>query len=707
MPPGEPPRIPIGLDAYRYIDRWPAIRIGARTTMRSTYDRTGGNEAADASHFLRELGPGDDLALDVKGTGVLHFARANRWHGSPWHYLVDGTDTVVGEAATATPDAPVIPDTFLPASAFPTPLALTWPITQGGDVSWVPVSFEQSLAIAFGRTHYGTGYFIYSTYDPGAAFSQPISTWDPSTPPAPDALALLASAGGDIAPTGTGVDDRSGTLDVPPATAATIVDLQGPAVVRLLRLTAPESAAEALGQARLRVTWDARALPSVDAPIPLFFGAGTLFNRGGVEYLVRSVPLGIHFTNGTIELSTYFPMPFQRSAHLELVGGASALSNLAWEVRTVPSTDPPNHMGYFHATYHDQGTPTPGDDLVLLDTTSDEGGGDVCGSFVGTSFIFSHAAVLTTLEGDPRFFFDGSGTPQGQGTGTEEWGAGGDYWNGGVVTTLPLAGHPVGAPSAAASMNADDRVESAYRFLLADLFPFGQSARIQLEHGGLDDSTEHYESVTYWYGLPSACLVQTDALHVGDPVDEAAHAYDSPDAVGVDTLTSRYELGVDHLNGDPTQAEVYPATTDSGRHTTGTTEFVLAIRPDNFGVLLRRKLDYGFADQAAEVFVADDTPGAALAPAGTWYLAGSNTCVYSFPAAETGVSPPALETSNRRWRDDEFLLPRALTQGRAAIRIRLVYAPPSAPIVAGAPPLPSAWSEYRYTAYSYVMPTAP
>ena len=37
-----------------------------------------------------------------------------------------------------------------------------------------------------------------------------------------------------------------------------------------------------------------------------------------------------------------------------------------------------------------------------------EGGGrDFCGSFVGTSFTFSDRAVLTTLEGDPRFFLDG------------------------------------------------------------------------------------------------------------------------------------------------------------------------------------------------------------------------------------------------------------------------------------------------------------
>ncbi|HEY1791094.1 MAG TPA: hypothetical protein VGJ73_23295, partial [Verrucomicrobiae bacterium] len=48
----EPAAIPSGLDAYREWARWPSQRIGMRAYMRSTYDRRGGNEGADASHFL-------------------------------------------------------------------------------------------------------------------------------------------------------------------------------------------------------------------------------------------------------------------------------------------------------------------------------------------------------------------------------------------------------------------------------------------------------------------------------------------------------------------------------------------------------------------------------------------------------------------------------------------------------------------------------
>src|SRR5271167_149283 len=61
----EPRPIPVGLDAYRAWERWPDQRIGMRAYMRSTYDRRGGNEGADASHFLYQRSQG------FTGTGSL------------------------------------------------------------------------------------------------------------------------------------------------------------------------------------------------------------------------------------------------------------------------------------------------------------------------------------------------------------------------------------------------------------------------------------------------------------------------------------------------------------------------------------------------------------------------------------------------------------------------------------------------------------
>src|SRR5262249_51545786 len=143
-------------------------------------------------------------------------------------------------------------------------------------------------------------------------------------------------------------------------------------------------------------------------------------------------------------------------------------------------------------------------------------------------------------------------------------------------------------------------IESAYRFLLADLMPFGKNALIRLEHGGQNESTEHYHTLAYWYGRNRASLTNSDELKIGDESSEQAHRYSSPDASAPYQITSRYEWGMDTLNGK----EIYPPHADIGRRTAGTSEFNLKIEPHNFGVLLRRKLDYQFPNQRAEVFVA-------------------------------------------------------------------------------------------------------
>ena len=704
---GEPPVIPVGLDAYRQWDQWPLQRIGARAYMRSTYDRRGGNEGADASHFLYQNADDFNVTLDVEGhPGVLYFARYNHWHGSPWHYVVDGVDTIVKETSTADPNKPVAGSTFEPKALFPKPLAWTWSDTKGADLSWVPIGFEKSFLMAYSRTRYGTGYYIFHQYAPGTKLSRQIEAWDAKTPPADDVLELIGRSGSQLVKPMV-----KGKLDLPAGRTARVTrgafakeaTRSGADTVmqlRALTFSVPKASAVDFGRARLRIKWDGRKEASVDAPVALFFGAGTLYNRDDREHLVKAFPVNVRFAGERVELACYFPMPFVNSATIELVGAETKVEDVQWSVAFDAFMTPLDHAGYFHATYRDHPSPERGKDLVLLDTRGIEGSQDWTGSFIGTSFIFSHNAVLTTLEGDPRFFFDDSNSPQAYGTGTEEWGGGGDYW-GGRNMTLPFAGHPCGAPSAKEAKNDLDKIQSAYRFLLADLFPFGKNARIQLEHGGENESKEHYETVTYWYGLPGASLVQTDELKVGEEASEKSHEYVSPDASEPYSIESRYELGVDRLKDQ----EIYPAHSDTGRTTTGTSEFSLKIDPENWGVLLRRKLDYQFPNQRAEVFA---QAGDAWESAGVWYTAGSNTCIYSNPKEELGATQHNVQTSNRRFRDDEYLIGRELTRGQSSIRVRIKFTPVDRPLFPGGPfPEKPAWSEIRYTAYSYVMPKGP
>ena len=714
-----PPQIPIGVDAIQQWQRWPYLRIGVRCYMRSTFDRSGGNDNADAAHFIRQLDDSHNVALDEAGPGVLLFARYNHWHGSPWQYLVDGGETIVSETSTRDPVHPARDSVFEPAALLPRGLNYTWSQTKGADLSWTPIPFERQLQIAYGHAHYGTGYFIFWKVLPGLKCLAPqIKSWGTNSTIPRDVIELVDRSGTDIAPRTGDVADEKGRIALKPRQESTVWESRsGPAMIRRIAFRVPDDVAERLAAARLQIFWDGRKEPSVDAPLGLFCGAGSLLRDPAQEYIVKSFPMTIRHQDHAYEFATYFPMPFERSASVRLINSTEYdVPGIEWEVRHEPYRDPPNWVGQFHATYRDFPDPKRGEDLELLDTRKVEGGGDWCGHIVGTTYTFTRNGNLTTLEGDPRFYLDDSLSPQGQGTGSEEWGGGGDYW-GGERMTLPFAGHPVGRP--VGKMKTDlDKVHSAYRFLLSDLIPFGRNARFTLEHGGANESSEHYETVTCWYGRQQAGLVLTDELDVGNAASEAVHSYTSPDATSPEKLESRHEVGVDHVPAKGGgQVEIVPKTTDDGRRTKTESEFILKVRPDAIGVMLRRRLDLQYPNQKAIVYVADgDVESPKWKEAGTWYTAGGNSVVFGDPRVvpekerrqHVELMPPVhiVQTSNRRWRDDEFLLPPRLTRGRSKIRVKCKFVPTGLPLMPDRPADEEAWTEFRYWAYCFMVPGA-
>jgi hypothetical protein len=62
----------------------------------------------------------------------------------------------------------------------------------------------------------------------------------------------------------------------------------------------------------------------------------------------------------------FFSTPFFRSAAIQLQGGASGIASVQSKIRYAPFKDAANQGGYFHTTYCDPPTPTPGKDLVPL-----------------------------------------------------------------------------------------------------------------------------------------------------------------------------------------------------------------------------------------------------------------------------------------------------------------------------------------------------
>ena len=125
-------RIPSAWTPTGMWDRWPYQRIGARAYMRSTYDRAGGNERADASHFLYQLADDFNVTLDVEGPGHPLLRPLQPLARQPLA-LRGGRQGPHGAAKPARP-IPMHPapnSVFLPRELFPRPLAWTWADTKG------------------------------------------------------------------------------------------------------------------------------------------------------------------------------------------------------------------------------------------------------------------------------------------------------------------------------------------------------------------------------------------------------------------------------------------------------------------------------------------------------------------------------------------------------------------------------------------------
>lgn len=458
------PIVPIADDAYTMWWMWPWQRIGAR---------------AQVQRF------GDGETLDAQGPGVMYFMQ----YEGQRPFEVDGTK-----------------HERLELGSVPYPLALNT-ATPYSELRWTPISFTDRLR-ASGDI---AGEAIFHRYSADIPLSRPIVSWKGVDPPDHESLEMIRQAGTRLFPyaemesfTASWSDAIGGggpyfgslLYRVRPNTKGYAFERQHvdePHLVRAIVFTIPKANLDTWERARLQIWWDGRDAPSVDAPLSLFFGAGTLYNPDDREYLVKGFPSWIRFDDTTVTLACYWPMPFFESARLSLYHPDPSAITAPATVRILyePFEAPANHLGYFHGTFHAHEA-TTGDKLPVLNTRGAEGESEWSGSYVGMSWVYSGDA------GSPHYSFDGGASMVGR---TPRWGS--------TTITLPLAGRPVDARE---GQDARARIHSAYRFHLADLMPFGREATISLE----STNTNAHESVAYWYGIPAPSLIETDRVVMSD-----------------------------------------------------------------------------------------------------------------------------------------------------------------------------------------------
>src|SRR5437764_1450558 len=84
------------------------------------------------------------------------------------------------------------------AAPLPSPLAYTSASTNGADLSWVPIPFEKSFRMAYARTRYGTGYYIYQRFVPGTKLSHSIRSWNKTQQPDKKLFNIINRSGNNL-----------------------------------------------------------------------------------------------------------------------------------------------------------------------------------------------------------------------------------------------------------------------------------------------------------------------------------------------------------------------------------------------------------------------------------------------------------------------------------------------------------------------------
>jgi len=636
------PPLYLGLDAYRHLDKLSYLEVGDRVEGASTADPGGSN--ADNTHVVRVLPDGEHVLFDQSGPGIMTFMRMQENYGGPWNLSLDGHFSTTVNTSDLGQTQPVNDL----ASTFPYPLSLNPQQSQGSSIVATSIPFQQSMQWTSQHAN-GNFYALYRKLPYGST----LHTWN-GQEPVNDVVRLLRCAGSDIAP--QSISQRQGNLTLAAHRETPVVTLNGPAQIRALEFQVSPQEMVGFGNARLLIYWDGETHPSVNAPIKFLAGDGAGIYFPGNRQLVQGWIAGMsQDQTGAMDVHLYWPMPFSSRARIAILTD-SPLKGIRWSVRYEPFPDPPQWWGTFHATYTGVIQPRPGQDMTFLDVKGS-------GKLVGTVINFS--APDSTLEGDPHIYLDESKTPQIAVTGTEEWGLGGNYWNGGHQVSLPLGGLPSSIDNPPGT-NIDGA--ALYRFLVADSIPFNRHLLVRWEHGGLDESTHPYRATTLWYGkLAQTALLSDDTLPAA-PASRLAHHY-AATGERIYQLTAAYEYLVHN-----------PLITAAGTTLTGTASFTMQLDRHNVGAFLRRTFDDCVTDQRANIYLDGNF-------AGTWYDAG----------ASNGVG---VDGHRRCWRDEDFPLPASLTAGKSSVNVRVVFLPTT-------DPRNSDWTAFRYSLYSFVMPPSP
>ncbi len=487
-----------GLSAIYRLDTLARFSTAVKVGSVSSYDRTGGNDDGFSGQysFLRKE-PGGLVIADLTGPGVIY----RIWTPTPTDDVVefyfDGETT----PRLSVPFRELFTGTHPP---FVSPIVGSG---AGGFYSYLPIGFARSVKVlvrAEKVQFYQINYAIYPA-DAGIETipAAPDRTW---TDDVEKARALFSRPGADlsqdVAPPGAPIETRPIRAAVPAGRTVTVFESHTPGRIVGLRLGPSAAFTSRARDLVLRVWWDDDQTPAINCPVGDFFGYA--WGRPAMRGLLA----------GTTEDENYLylPMPWDRSARIELVSTRSGgpAVDVHGEVSVV-NVGRREDEGRLYAVWHRENPTTDGRPFTFVDTT---GAGHLVAVFLQAQGPEA-GAVPRFFEGDDQALVDGEATVNG--TGSEDFFNGGWYdvpgrWEDRV--SLPLSG-------CLEFTRALGRT-GGYRFFLGDAYSFRRSLRATIEHGPEGNhETADYTSVALLYAAAAptdpGTPLRPETLRIADP----------------------------------------------------------------------------------------------------------------------------------------------------------------------------------------------
>ncbi|HJU55523.1 MAG TPA: glycoside hydrolase family 172 protein [Pyrinomonadaceae bacterium] len=499
QPSDSGPRPRPGVEELYRLDLLPTFKRSVKVGSVSSYDRTGGNDDGfSGKHSFVRREPAGLVIADLKGPGVIY----RIWTPTPTDDLVefyfDGEEN---------PRLRVRFSDLFSGKEFPF-LSPVVGIGAGGFYSYVPLPYKESCKVLLKAERLMFYQINYATYAAGSRVetygAQPAAEF---TEHLERARKLFASPGSDLSayttPNAGQLRTEKFSRTLSQGKAVTLFEANQQGRIVGLRLGPARAFARKERDVLIKFYWDGESTPAISCPVGDFFG----YSWG--QPAVKSLLLG---TAGD-ENYIYLPMPFDRSARIELVweGSGGQALEVRGEVKYSGFGRKRSSEGKLYAVWRRENPTVEGRPFTFVDAI---GKGHAVG-FILQAQGASPGAIPEFFEGDDETTIDNELAIHG--TGSEDFFNGGWYdvpgrWEDRV--SLPLSG----------SLDFKRHLgrTGGYRFLLTDAYAFRESLVSTIEHGPVGNKfPADYTAVTFLYSdtNPAARnpLPKLEERRVADP----------------------------------------------------------------------------------------------------------------------------------------------------------------------------------------------